>query len=264
MDNTLAQVQFKATEGLTPNDIRYFAQPYWDEKKAAEKLAVLWDMLVPTDADGNEVITGPQDFRFKDFPEMMEANQNNTFCVFSDEIRKNRSKTVHGQGLHAKVVWKAVSKADGNDYTGMYATGSENVIMRLSETQNITYHTKGLLPSVAFKFLRDGEKSKDIVAMPSFEPTESWNFWENAMNTRVAPITEESNKCLFDTVIASLQKAANTPFACGIGHVADSNTDGTSVAKADVVTPFELSFVPVSTIKNQIPSTKQFVEDVQV
>ena len=141
MDNTLAQVQFEVTEGLTPNDIKYFAQPYWDEKKAAEKLAVLWDMLVPTDADGNEVVTGPQDFRFKDLPEMLEENQNNSFCVRSDEIRKNRSKVVHGQGLHAKVVWKAMPKEEGNEYTGMYATGSENVIMRLSETQNITYHT---------------------------------------------------------------------------------------------------------------------------
>ena len=200
--NMLAQVEFTQTDGLTPNDIKYFAQPYWDEKTAAAKLAVLWDMLVPTDADGNKVITGPQDFRFKDFPEMMEANHNNTFCIFSDEIRHARSKVVHGQGLHAKVVWKALTAEEGNPYTGMYATGSENVIMRLSETQNIAY--QGLLPSVAFKFLRDGLKSKDIVAMPSFEPTSSWNFWENAMKTRVEPITEESNKCLFNTLISAL------------------------------------------------------------
>ena len=199
----LAQVEFKSTPGLTPHDIKYFAQPYWDEKTRAEKMKVLWDMLVPT-VDGVAHVEGPQDRQFRHFPEGLEANQNNTFCVLSDEMRRNRNKFVHAQGVHAKVKWNPVSKAEGNKYTGMFATGSDSVIMRLSETQNITKYTPGLLPSVAFKFLRDGEKSSDIVAMPSFEPTRSWNFFEPAMNTRVAPITEESNKCLFDTLIASL------------------------------------------------------------
>ena len=217
-------------------------------------------MLVPT-VDGVAHVEGPQDFQFRHFPEGMEANQNNSFCVFSDEMRRNRNKIVHAQGVHAKVKWTPV---EGNKYTGMYATGSDSVIMRLSETQNLTKYSTGLLPSVAFKFLRDGKKSADIVAMPSFEPTKSWNFFEPAMNTRVEPITEESNKCVFDTLIASLQVAANSVFSCGLGHVADVNSDGTKLENADVVTPFELSFVPADELKAKIPAERQYVDDVVV
>merc|ERR1712016_579801 len=100
--------------------------------------------------------------------------------------------------------------------------------------------------------------------MPSFEPTKSWNFFEPAMNTRVEPITEESNKCVFDTLIASLQVAANSVFSCGLGHVADVNSDGTKLENADVVTPFELSFVPTDELKAKIPAERQYVDDVVV
>jgi hypothetical protein len=86
----------------------------------------------------------------------------------------------------------------------MYATGSEEVIMRLSETRNLTKYSTGLLPSAAFKFLVDGKESRNIVSMPSFEPSESWNFFESPLKTRVEPITEESNKCMFNTVIRKI------------------------------------------------------------
>ena len=52
--------------------------------------------------------------------------------------------------------------------------------MRLSETGMIHENSKGLKPSVAFKFLRDGETSDNIVAMPSFAGSGHWNFLKTA------------------------------------------------------------------------------------
>ena len=52
--------------------------------------------------------------------------------------------------------------------TGIYATGSDHVIMRMSETNNLTYASKGLLPGVAFKFLIDNGKSENLLAMNNF------------------------------------------------------------------------------------------------
>ena len=51
-----------------------------------------------------------------------------------------------------------------NGYSGIYAEGSETVVMRLSETNNLYEGASGLTPSVAFKFLIDGKESENIFA----------------------------------------------------------------------------------------------------
>ena len=112
--------------------------------------------------------------------------------------------------------------------------------------------------------------------MPSFAPTKSWNFFAAPMNTRVPAIVgkdfDQTNgvlsekivdQCAYDTLIRQLAKAADTPFACGFGNVGDRTTKGVMLKKEKVKIPYELSFVPAATIKNQIPETKVFVEDVQ-
>lgn len=61
----------------------------------------------------------------------------------------------------------------------MYKTGMDNVIMRLSETGMLQEGSTGLMPSMAFKILRDGTFADNVVAMPSFSGSNSWNFLEN-------------------------------------------------------------------------------------
>ena len=72
-------------------------------------------------------------------------------------MRNNRPKIVHNQGVVAKVSWKPVDAA--KNYSGIYATGSENIIMRLSEAQNLIPESTGLTPGAAFKFYVDGIES---------------------------------------------------------------------------------------------------------
>ena len=71
------------------------------------------------------------------------------------------------------------------------------------------------------------------------------------------------DQCAYDTLIRSLAKAADTPFACGFGNIGEKTTNGVILEKKKVKIPYELSFVPAATIKNKIPETKVFVEDVQ-
>ena len=68
-----------------------------------------------------------------------------------DEMPFGNSKLAHIQGVVAKVSWKPIA----NDWTGFFETGSENVLMRFSETGMLHEDSAGLKPSVAFKFLRD-------------------------------------------------------------------------------------------------------------
>ena len=83
----------------------------------------------------------------------------------------------------------------GNPYSGVYETGHDKVILRLSETNNLTWESTGYLPSLVLKFLRNGVKSDNIVAMPNMTGTNSWNFFELPMRNRVKPFDPDASEC---------------------------------------------------------------------
>ena len=117
-------------------------------------------------------------------------NQNDSFSRVSDDLG-SRVKTTHTTGIVAKVQWKMID----NEYSGLYSTGSEHVIMRLSQTVNLTEHSKGLLPAVAFKFLIDGKPSENLFGMPNMTGKDengetSWDFFHRPMGNRVKRFTD--------------------------------------------------------------------------
>ena len=83
-------------------------------------------------------------------------------------------------------------------FTGIYGTGSNTVILRFSETSNLSEQSAGLTPSIAVKFLVDNYRSNNIFAMHSFSANEgSFNFFENSMANRVAPWDKDDNPIEF-------------------------------------------------------------------
>ena len=101
----------------------------------------------------------------------------------ADGLGGRRLKTTHTQGLVAKVHW-IPNKAtiDELGYTGIYAEGSNTVILRLSESANLNAHSTGLTPSMALKFIVDDYRSSNLFAATSFKESDSWNFFENDMS----------------------------------------------------------------------------------
>jgi len=97
------------------------------------------------------------DLLWADFPKFFTQKANGSFCQSSDGLRGKRFKTVHSQGVVAKVQWVPVENDEG--YTGIYETGSDTVVLRLSETANLSAESKGLTPSLALKFLVDNYRS---------------------------------------------------------------------------------------------------------
>ena len=176
----------------------------------------------------------------------------------SDELAWGVTKAAHANGLHAKVKWVKVANDLG--YTGIYDTGSTTAILRLSETTNLGDWSKGLMPSLALKFLLDGQMSVNILAMPSFTQSESWNFFETGFRSRVDPFTE-AQKCERATIQKKLAEGTPHPFANAISVIADRTEDGTWLKSADVRTPYELRFEPAGILGvkgdgQKIPSTK--------
>ena len=125
----------------------------------------------------------PQPYYWVEWGSLFDENMSHSFGTDGDEMPEGMLKLAHTQGVIAKVKWEPIG--DANGYEGLYKSGSSNIIMRLSETGMLHEESIGLVPSVAFKWLRDGQWSDNIVAMPSFGNSKSWNFFKEDMATRV-------------------------------------------------------------------------------
>jgi hypothetical protein len=148
-----------------------------------------------------------------------------------------RVKSAHTKGLVAQIEWVPTS---GHDYTGIYAEGTESALLRLSQTSILHENSSGLFPSMAIKFLLDGQASKNIFAMPNFVGTDSWDFFLNPLSNRVAPFTQEESPIDIDTILKKLVEASEWPYVCAIGHVAEVYDDGTEATDANI--PYEIKF----------------------
>lgn len=107
--------------------------------------------------------------------------------------------------------------------------------------------SEGLLPSLAIKFLRDGKKSQNIFGMPSFKETDSWDFFENTMRSRVDPFVPadengENDQCLVDTIQKKLVEGTKWPFSTAVGIIGATNEAGDEFGKNEVRVPWELHY----------------------
>ena len=125
----------------------------------------------------------------------------------------------------------------------MMESGNDTIVMRLSETNNLDETTSpGLLPSVAFKFLRDADMSYNVFAMPSFHVTDSWNFFEYPMKNVVDPFDKETQDIERSTVLKKMTEANQRPFGTAISDIARCTLDGGNVDNDDVKVPYRLEF----------------------
>jgi hypothetical protein len=128
-------------------------------------------------------------------------------------------------------------------FTGIYAEGSNSVILRLSETNNLSDEAMGLTPSIALKFIVDNWRSNNLFAMSSFKESDSWNFFENQMSNRVSPFSAHDDFIEFNTMHKKLLEGSRCPYGTGVSHIANKGNDGELVGeRTDVRTPYELHY----------------------
>ena len=145
----------------------------------------------------------------------------------------------------------------------MFKSGMNNVLMRLSETGMLQEESKGLMPSVAFKVLRDGKHSDNIVAMPSFLGSESWNFFGEQMDTRVDHFVKDT--CPQQTIRKKLGQGNRFVFSTGSSDLALHNEDGTeAVDKFDFTArhlPYKMGFAANEPFKSMFNKDKEIGSD---
>lgn len=74
----------------------------------------------------------------------------------------------------------------GHPFTGLYDGGVDSALIRFSEANFAMSEASGLTPSFAIKFLRNGVASVNLFGAAGFEPSQSWNFFENEFSNRIS------------------------------------------------------------------------------
>ena len=211
------------TDYITDMDeIGYFkdANEYYNMIDASEKKSQLWEKIIED--------TTMQDYIWADWATQFSGSDSGSFCQNSDEMKRNRLKITHRQGLVAQIRWVP---EDGQSYTGFYSDGFEHGYIRFSQTLPLTDDSTGLLPAVAVKALRNGARSQNVLGMPSFHPTTSWNFFNADMANRVEPFDADDpdDAMLLDTIIEKLIAGDNQPFSTAVGNFAEFNINADSL-----------------------------------
>ena len=81
-------------------------------------------------------------------------------------------------------------------YTGIFESGSQNVLIRLSDADLIVPGVSaGNNPSVAFKFLRDGVSSANQFGMVAFETETQFGEWDFFSHNFQSHLPEHEGEC---------------------------------------------------------------------
>ena len=101
---------------------------------------------------------------------ILSEDMNDTFDVPGDDMPCNESecslKKIHVQGVVHKVRFETV---DTHPFSGIFKSGADYGLMRMSTASPYTHLMKKLTPGMALKFLRDGVDSANTVAMNSVD-----------------------------------------------------------------------------------------------
>ena len=124
------------TDYITDMDeIGYFkdANEYYNMLDASVKKSQLWEKIIED--------TTMQDYIWADWATQFSGSDSGSFCQNSDEMKRNRLKITHRQGLVAQIRWVP---EDGQSYTGFYSDGfADKVLQSFRHRAKCYLHNSG-------------------------------------------------------------------------------------------------------------------------
>jgi hypothetical protein len=120
-----------------------------------------------------------------------------TFDDYQDTIPDGRSKLIHARGSLAPVKFHVV--ANPNQHTGLFATGGDSCLARLSVA--INPNGNSFTPGMAIKCYRDNQPSGNIISMYSLDGQNgNWDFFANQFSNVIPEPTGAALKVLETTI----------------------------------------------------------------
>lgn len=159
----------------------------------------------------------------------------------SDELDVGHRKLVHAWGAEAR--FRFVSSKSASGYTGIYESGSDCVIGRLSMATKPT--KTNTVPALALKFFISGHKSENLHIMNSTSGQKSHNFFEMPFSNIIPPPDSFAKRLIqriFRKAAVAYGAKDPDPTHLTVEHLAKIQVDGTAVVAPK--SPFRLIFKP--------------------
>jgi len=156
-----------------------------------------------------------------------------TFDSNSDTFPHKRKKTIHSVGVIGGIKFES---AGNHPYQGLFE-GAEHGMIRLSSAK--LPGSGGVAPGMGIKFLRDGRRSANFVAMFSLDgqPCSDTDFFQHEWSNHI-PMTDDFG---LKIIAAKFWQVSNCPIQIGLSDMA-SDADGVAPARGSF--PFQLNFKP--------------------
>eukprot|EP01126_Amoeba_proteus_P062097 TRINITY_DN839_c0_g1_i8.p1 TRINITY_DN839_c0_g1~~TRINITY_DN839_c0_g1_i8.p1 ORF type:complete len:341 (-),score=42.78 TRINITY_DN839_c0_g1_i8:67-1089(-) len=205
--------------------------------------------------------------------ELFTESMNTSFQTVADDMPyqdfglEERKKLVHTVGVIGS------GKIDIHDnpfnYTGIFASGASEVIIRLSAAKEpATQLGDGCLaPGIALKILRSGVPSANVFSMYSLLGQNSFNFFKHDLSNHPPDLGDWAG-FFFKLLRGVFSKASEFPTMLGLSDLALYDQNG--VAAESPKFPFRIVFHPTTKLhdayKDDYPGvyfTTQLVQTVQ-
>jgi hypothetical protein len=207
---------------------------------ACKKADLMWnDKIIPTIYGDLPALTAPGVWDL--FTLAKTSFTIRSLTNDGDELDVGRRKLVHAWGAEARFRFVPSKAASG--YTGIYESGADCVIGRLSMATKPSKSTT--VPALALKFFISGHESVNLQILNSIDGQKSHNFFEMPFSNIIPPAdsfgTGLLQKLFRKAAVAFAAKDPN-PAHLTVEHLAKIQIDGTAVVTPKA--PFRLMFKP--------------------
>lgn len=241
----LALASASAKPGLRSKNKGVRRNAAWDAMSAEAKQAAIWASVTADET------SWPWPSAL-DVGKILFESMDVTFDTVSDVMPAGREKLIHSEGYVMKFQWVPTSNST---FTGGFA-GAQYGVARLSFAAEPT--TSGIIPASAWKFLRSGVPSGDMVAMASLTPQPSFNFFEKIFTNHIGAPSDPG--IIGDLIKWKFETASSCIRAIGCSNVAFFNEDGSSVGMDSFVSPFQFFLVPQVSFPDDSSNLKSWPE----
>lgn len=216
----------------------YDNNPAWSSASSADKKDVLWREVEATQGQSqdlqNIIVT---------IDSAVKVSMRTPFDNSRDVMEEGRRKVIHEQGV---VCGFELEVARDSPYTGLLSRGIVQGLLRMGSAAP-PVGLPGFLPGVAFKFMRDGMRSANFVALRTTAPGGSPNFFEGELSNHVTP-----PRALL--LLNKFIQASDCQSMVGLSDVCAYSQGGKEVR--NVSFPFELRF--------EAPDEKAFAAEAKM
>jgi len=227
---------------------KYPPQNSFEGQSYTQKQAQLWSKI--TDASVVDQ-SGPTHYAATTLKMLLTTSMITPFEDQWEVLPAGRKKIIHTQGVNCQI---EMSINSNSPFTGVLSQGTQSGLIRMGSATSLSEPLDGkIFPGFGIKFLRNGVRSADWVALRKTGPGGSYNYFESKFSTHVPP-----DPAL--TKLGRFQQASGCIDMVGLSDACTYTQEGNKASKP--VFPFEIFFEPKVGFSDQTKSDADLMQEL--